>query len=329
MRKLVFILCITCLPAMLSDFFGGGVVAASERHALVIGNSDYLLQPLVNPRNDATDIATELGKMGYNVHSGEAMLDLNRQDIVRALVTFADGLPDNADVLFYYAGHGMSQERENYLIPLGHELEVVEQLPDQAVSLRFVLERLKNANPKGTNVVLLDACRDNPLTRSFRSTRTGLSAEQEIPRGVFIGYAADSGQVAIDGTGRNGVYTEELLNVMRKRSNVIIDVAHREVVDAVIEKTGGKQYPVSENKLYGNWCFNNCGSDSPAVSTPAVSTAFEPAPEVPAEPAATASTNRTWLIAGGVALAVVALLAGGSGKSDSPPSNFTLVLDPP
>lgn len=316
MRKLTLFLCLICLPTLYPAFS-----AAAERHALVIGNSNYLLQKLVNPRNDAMDIAKELRRMGYKLHGGGAMLDLNRQDIVRALVTFADSLPDDADVLFYYAGHGMSDGRENYLVPIGHQLEVSEQLPDLAISLRFVLERLKNANPQGTNVVLLDACRDNPLTRSFRSTRAGLSAEQEIPRGVFIGYAADTGQVAIDGEGRNGVYTGELLKVMRKRSNVIIDVAHREVVDAVIEKTNGKQYPVSENKLYGNWCFGECGSGS---SVPA--SAFEVAPATEEASAATGNRNK-WLIAGGVALLVAAVLAS-SGSDDAAP-NFTLVLDPP
>ena len=253
--------------------------------------------------------------------------------MVRALITFADAVPDNSDVLFYYAGHGISDAQENYLIPLQHQLEAVEQLPDLTISLRFVLERLKNANPKGTNVVLLDACRDNPLTTGFRSSRKGLSTDQEIPRGVFIGYAADSGQVAIDGEGRNGVYTAELLNVMRTRSNVIIDVAHREAVDAVIEKTDGKQFPVSDNKLFGKWCFDDCESEAPAPST-----AFKPAPapelprEQPAEAVTASSGNRnTWLIVGGIALAVITALAVGSGGSDdnSDDPNFTLVLDPP
>ena len=322
MRKLALILCIGWLAVLFPV-----VSPAAERHALVIGNSDYLLQALVNPRNDALDIAAELDKMGYKLHGGGAMLDLNRQDIVRALVTFADGLPDDADVLFYYAGHGISNDRENYLIPVGHQLEVTEQLADQAISLRFILERLKNANPKGTNVVLLDACRDNPLTRSFRSTRKGLSAEQEIPRGVFIGYAADSGQVAIDGTGRNGVYTGELLKVMRKRANVIIDVAHREVVDAVIKKTAGKQYPVSENKLYGKWCFDDCVAEQSApVQRPTPTPAVATTPEPPQEQAK--SSRNTWLIVGGVALLVAAALASG-GSEKAQPANFTLVLDPP
>lgn len=319
MQKIALLLCMLLLPALLP-----ATSVASERHALVIGNSNYLISPLVNPRNDAQDIATELSRMGYTLHGGGALLDLNRQDIVRALVTFADSLPDNADVIFYYAGHGVSENRENYLIPIGHKLEVAEQLPDLAISLRFILERLKNANPQGTNVVLLDACRDNPLTRSFRSTRAGLSAEQEIPRGVFIGYAADSGQVAIDGTGRNGVYTGELLKVMRKRSNVIIDVAHREVVDAVIDKTGGKQYPVSENKLYGNWCFDNCSSaTSPITSTPP-----QQSSPIELQAIATEPDRKKWLVIGGVALALLAILAQGSSDS-SPEPNFTLVIDPP
>ena len=336
MRKFALLLFTLWLPAAMSVLWPG-MAAAMERHALVIGNSDYLIQPLANPRNDALDVAAELDRMGYQIYSGGALLDLNRRDMVRALITFADAVPDNSDVLFYYAGHGISDAQENYLIPLQHQLEAVEQLPDLTISLRFVLERLKNANPKGTNVVLLDACRDNPLTTGFRSSRKGLSTDQEIPRGVFIGYAADSGQVAIDGEGRNGVYTAELLNVMRTRSNVIIDVAHREAVDAVIEKTDGKQFPVSDNKLFGKWCFDDCESEAPAPST-----AFKPAPapelppelprEQPGEVVTASSGNRnTWLIVGGIALAVITALAVGSGGSDdnSDDPNFTLVLDPP
>lgn len=290
-----------------------------ERHALIIGNSNYANgQALLNPANDARDMAAQLSKLGYKIHGGGPALDLDRVGIERTLRAFAQQLPKDSHALFYYAGHGMATKTDNYLIPIKHNLEFQEQLPDRTVSLRSAVELLKTANPGGINVVLLDACRDNPLDRSFRSTRAGLTRLNDIPRGVFIGYAADSGQLAEDGIGRNGTYTGELLNVLREKPNVIIEIAHKEVASRVYEKTGGKQFPVSENKVYGNWCFGNCAA--PINSPSPVATQAEPK-----------STNR-WLIVGGVvAAAVLVGLASskGSGPDTEPEDTFTLVIPAP
>lgn len=305
-----------------------------ERHALIIGNSNYADgQALLNPVNDATDMANQLGQMGYKIHGGGPALDLDRVGIERTLRAFAQQLPQGAHALFYYAGHGMATKDDNFLIPVNHNLEFQEQLPDRTVSLRSAVDLLKNANPDGINVVLLDACRDNPLSRSFRSAREGLTRLNDIPQGVFVGYAADFGQLADDGISRNGTYTGELLSVLREKPNVIIELAHKEVASRVYEKTGGKQFPVSENKVYGNWCFGNC-------SDPLVSSSAAPATlATPATPAAKTRTNR-WLIAGGVVAAVVLAGALYDPGSDNPPASpttdpvnddqsFTINLTPP
>ena len=329
-----------------------------ERHALVIGNSEYESQPLFNPANDATDMAAQLEVLGYKVHNGGPLLDLDRLGIERAVRAFAQQLPKNANALFYYAGHGMAVGKDNYLIPTNHNLEAEDQLPDRAVSLRSIIRVLKNANTDGLNVLLLDACRDNPLQNSYRSTRAGLTRLEDIPRGVFVGYAADAGQLAEDGHGRNGTYTGELLNVMRERPDVIIELAHKDVAARVFEKTGGKQFPVSENKVYGDWCFGNCKSDeAPSEVTLVTDTRNAPAPAVtpvtptpvtpiapketlpslattpaPAPSAESRGFDKRWLIAGAAVLVLGALASGGGDSSrdssgDNP--NFVLEVVPP
>ncbi len=326
-RATVFIPTIVILHLL----FGFSIAYASntiERHALVIGNSNYADgQYLVNPKNDAEDMAKQLSALGYKIHGGGPALDLDRVGIERTLRAFAQQLPKDSHALFYYAGHGMATKNDNYLIPIRHNLEFQEQLPDRTVSLRSVVDLLKNANPGGINVVLLDACRDNPLNRSFRSTRDGLTRLNDIPRGVFIGYAADSGQTADDGIGRNGTYTGELLSVLREKPNVIIELAHKEVASRVYEKTNGKQFPVSENKVYGNWCFGNC-------SEPVVSSFASPNTPPPTEPGPATSNKRWWIVGGVVAAALIAGLAssgggGSGGDGSSADTTFTLQLTPP
>lgn len=303
-----------------------------ERYALVIGNSDYDGNALLNPRNDALDMAEQLNVMGYQIHSGGALLDLSRLDMEQAVVEFARSLPRSASALFYYAGHGMATKDDNFLIPINHQLQFQEQLRDRTVSLRSVVEIMKNANPEGINVLLLDACRDNPLVRSFRSSQTGLQRLVDIPRGIFIGYAADSGQVAEDGVGRNGTYTSELLKVMAKNSNIIVEVAHKEVAKNVYEKTQGQQFPVSENKVYGNWCFATCKSvvvennDIENTNDSVVAqTTTQPRIEIKPK-------SNTWKIVGGVVLGLVVaglLIDDDNDPSNENPDSFNLIIPPP
>lgn len=316
-----------CFVVMISSIATIAKAATVERHALIIGNSNYKEGALKNPKFDAIDVSAQLESLGYRIYLGGPALNLDRLGIERTLKGFAQQLPQNAEALLYFAGHGMATVKDNYLIPVNHKLEYEEQLPDRAVSLRSAVDLLKNSNPEGVNVVLLDACRNNPLGRSFRSSRVGLSRLVDIPTGVFIGYAADAGQVAGDGILRNGTYTSELLAVMRERPDVIIEVAHKEVAARVYQKTGGKQFPVSENKVYGNWCFGSC--ESPVVSTAPVESPVQTTEAAP-------KSNNRWLIVGGAVLGAVALGllsggsgGGGSGDDGSDNTNFTLQLTPP
>lgn len=304
------------------------MVWASERHALIIGNSNYATGALDNPMNDATDMAAQLQSMGYKIHGGSAALDLDRRGIERALDAFARQLPDNATALFYYAGHGMGFDRSNYLIPVKHNIEAEDDLPDRAVSLRRITSVLDNANPNGINIALLDACRDNPLRRSYRTARNGLTQE-EVPYGVFVGYAAGYGQVAEDGNGRNGTYTAELLTVLKEQPDVIIEVAHKIVANRVIEKTGGRQKPGFEGNVYGNWCFGQCSATSQnilASTNSNANTASTPT-FTPPQPS---RYNKRWMIAVGVvAAAVIVTLSRDPAPSVEPVQPFTLVLNPP
>jgi len=303
---------------------------ATERHALVIGNSNYADGSLTNPINDATDMAAQLQSMGYQLYGGAAALDLDRISIERSVDAFARQLPEGATALFYYAGHGMGFERANYLIPVKHNIETEDDLPDRAVSLRRITSVLENANPNGVNIALLDACRDNPLRRGYRTTRNGLTRE-EIPFGVFVGYAASYGQVAEDGNGRNGTYTAELLKVLREQSGQIIEVAHKTVANRVIERSNGKQKPAFEGNVYGNWCFGECAEQSlqPKEPSETIATNEPSATFTPPEPK---SYNKKWMIAGGVvAAAVIVALAKDSASTE--PTNtklpYTLILPVP
>jgi len=134
MRKIYLLVLLLLAPL--------SVLANIERHALVIGNSDYADAALLNPANDATDMAAQLSSMGYKVFRGGPQLNLDRKGIVASVRAFADQLPNEAHALFYYAGHGMATERNNYLIPVNHNLEFNEQLPDLAVGLRSIVELL-------------------------------------------------------------------------------------------------------------------------------------------------------------------------------------------
>jgi len=273
-------------------------------------------------------MAAQLQSMGYKIHGGAAALDLDRIGIERAVDAFARQLPEGATAMFYYAGHGMGFERANYLIPVKHNIASEVDLPDRAVSLRRITSVLENANPNGVNIALLDACRDNPLENSYRTTRNGLTKE-EIPYGVFVGYAAGYGQVAEDGDGRNGTYTAELLNVLREQPDEIIEVAHKTVANRVIEKSNGKQKPAFEGNVYGNWCFGECKDQSePTVAAVPATPETTPA-YTPPEPS---RFNKKWMIAGGVvAAAVIYGLATADGTTPPPDDTapFTLNLTPP
>ncbi|HEX6891205.1 MAG TPA: caspase family protein, partial [Chryseolinea sp.] len=187
-----------------------------KRYALVIGNSNYNKEigVLKNPLNDATDVATELRKSSFEV---QLVTNATYVQMREAMRKFHDKLTagpvDKTVGLFYYAGHGVAYQDENYLVPIDADVKFEDDITRMCFPVqRMVLANMERSNSR-MNIVILDACRNNPFPATSRSVSSGL-AEMKRARGSFIAYATAPGSVASDGTGRNGLYTQELLKAL-------------------------------------------------------------------------------------------------------------------
>lgn len=248
--------------------------AASERRvALVIGNGDYKDSPLRNPVNDARDMAQALKGLGFDVVYGE---NLAQNEMKRRILDFGDKVRNGGVGLFYYAGHGVQVQGRNYLIPIGATITKEAEVELESVDLRYVLAQMEDAHNR-LNIVILDACRNNPFARSFRSVNNGL-ASIDAPSGTLIAYATAPGSVASDGEGRNGLYTMALLNTMRSPGLKIEDVFKR-VRGAVQSKTMERQVPWESSSLTGDFYFIEPDGAAPATAAPIV-VAPAPLPQV-------------------------------------------------
>ena len=197
--------------------------ASARRVALVIGNGAYTSVPgLKNPPNDARDMAAMLRTLGFDVISG---VNLNQRDMKKLIREFGMKLKGGGSGLFYYAGHGVQSKGRNYLIPVDANIQSEAEVEDSGVDAALVLNFMDDAQ-NGLNIVILDACRNNPFARSFRSANDGL-AQVDAPTGTLIAYATAPGRVASDGSGQNGLYTSELLKQMRLPSVSITEMFMR------------------------------------------------------------------------------------------------------
>jgi cytochrome c-type biogenesis protein CcmH/NrfG len=242
---------------------------AERRIALVIGNSAYKIGPLRNPINDARAVARVLTDLGFNVIRRE---NLSQKEMERAIRDFGAKLTSDDVGLFYYAGHGVQINGENYLVPVDVAPESAEELEDSAVKVSNVLRRMERASG-GMNIMILDACRNNPFTRSFRSVSDGLAKmdANEHSMDTFIAFAADAGKVASDGgTSGNGVFTQELLRHIRT-PGLSIDQVFTRVTAAVLTRTQNKQRPWVSRSLTRDFSFVPPINSSPEkITTPAV-----------------------------------------------------------
>jgi formylglycine-generating enzyme required for sulfatase activity/uncharacterized caspase-like protein len=221
-----------------------------QRVALVIGNGTYLnAGTLKNPPNDAKAIAATLRRAGFDVIERE---DLTSRGMREALRSFAEKLTPGGIGLFFYAGHGIQARGANYLIPIDAALAAEDDLRYETIDVQDVLNRLDDARVR-LSIVILDACRDNPFLRSFRSAARGL-AQIDAPRGTVIAYATAPGKEAADGNGTNGVYTAELLKVMSVPGLKLEEVFER-VTDAVERETANGQTPWISSSFRGDFYF--------------------------------------------------------------------------
>lgn len=271
------------LPQMISHARqdrGLTVTAQGERRvALVIGNSAYALGALANPVNDARDIAATLRQANFEVLFGE---NQNRRQMRELIRQFGDKIRNGGVGLFFFAGHGVQVNSTNFLIPIGAEITKETEVEDEAVSVNFVLAQMEDARNK-LNIVVLDACRDNPFARSFRTAgERGLAVTKSAPTGTLIAYATGAGSVASDGAGRNGLFTQELLTNL-KTPGLTLESVFRRTRTTVRSKSNGQQVPYEYTSVEGEdfYFLPPNGAALPPVITPApmVSTA-PPKPSV-------------------------------------------------
>jgi hypothetical protein len=243
----------------------------AKRIALVIGNGAYTkAPPLKNPPNDARDMAATLRTLGFDVTSG---INTNQRDMKRLIREFGQKLKNGGSGLFYYAGHGVQSKGRNYLVPVDADIQSEAEVEDSGVDASLVLNYMDDAQ-NGLNIVILDACRNNPFARSFRSATDGL-AQVDAPTGTLIAYATAPGRVASDGTGQNGLYTSELLKQMRVPGLSATEMFMR-VRAEVMKQTGNKQVPWEASSLVGTFYFGGAKNDGTTAPLPANEVKVDP-----------------------------------------------------
>jgi hypothetical protein len=251
-----------------------GALLAQEpaRVALVIGNAKYQKSPqLKNPINDATDMATKLQAVGFKLIGDSTHLNVARAEMARLLRDFGKATRAGDTALFYYAGHGVAFNGDNWLLPVDDaDIEVQDDAPNFALSSRNVVSTLEQRGG-GTNILVLDACRNNPLPDRLRSRGSARGLMRlDVPKGTFVMYAASENQAALDGDGRNCPFTGELLKLIAKPGMRLDDIYYQ-TLKQVSSLSQGRQEPMAELKLTEPFYFvrgTGAEQESPTVASP-------------------------------------------------------------
>jgi uncharacterized caspase-like protein len=225
---------------------GGG----NKKVALVIGNKDYQWAPLKNSVNDAVAISKALTELGFSV---SIKTNVDQREFEDAIERFSREIVDAHVSLFYFSGHGCQFRGENYLVPVGHDFQSEADLRYKAVNAGFVLAMMEQAKAR-TNIMILDACRNNPV-KGERSGIRGL-AVLEAPSGTFIAYATAPGKVASDTPReKNSIYTKHLLSALETKG-LAIEQVFKIVSKGVNLDTNGQQIPWTASSLTNDFVFN-------------------------------------------------------------------------
>jgi formylglycine-generating enzyme required for sulfatase activity len=239
---------------------------AEQRVALVIGNSDYKkITPLRNPSNDAKDMAIALRSLDFEVTE---KINLNRQQMAKAIYQFGKKLGKGVTGLFYYAGHGVQVEGRNYLIPLNAVIKDKDEVRYESINVERILHKMKSAGNL-TNIIILDACRNNPFKGrgGFRDMSLGL-ARVDAPTGSLIVYATGPGEKAADGKGKNGLFTKHLLkNISRPNLDIALMLRDTRlgVMKDSIRLGYQEQIPWESSSLLAPFCFAGCIEDTKSL----------------------------------------------------------------
>lgn len=227
----------------------------ARRVALVIGNAIYAdAGTLANPVNDATDMATKLRSIGFEVVEGH---NLGKRDLERKIGEFSDALAGASVGMFFYAGHGVQVDGRNYILPVDARLDQSVKLRLEAVPIDEVLDIMESQTE--TSLVFLDACRNNPFSRSVVAGKRAATALQGLAqfdssRGSFIAFSTAPDAVALDGTGRNSPFAAALVNHIATPGQSINDLmiaVRRDVIAA----TNNSQRPWEQGSLLSRFEF--------------------------------------------------------------------------
>jgi hypothetical protein len=264
-RPLVLIALVAPLLALFA-----GPAAAEKRIALVVGNSAYQnITRLDNPKNDATLMADTLSSLGFTLIGGRAQLDLDKPALDTSVQNFGRQIQGADVALFYYAGHGVQVSGSNYLVPVGANPTREADVDFQMVDVNLVLRQMQGSGTR-LNMVILDACRNNPFgARGLRASDGGL-AQMRAPEGTLISYATQPGSVAQDGSDGHSPYTKALAATVRL-AGLDIFQTFNQVGLAVKRQTGGSQQPwVSSSPIDGTFYFVApvAAASSPVATAP-------------------------------------------------------------
>src|ERR1035437_7430053 len=232
-----------------------------KKAALLIGNCKYPGAELVNPGNDATDLKTALDRLGFGNTTG---LDGGIRDMEQALKDFSGILDGYEIALFCFAGHGMQINGCNYLAAVDTDFDTEVNAKYSSLALDLVIDTLGQADST-TNILILDACRNNPYERRWRGGESRGLAPVFAPKGTIIAFATSPGQAAADGVGRNGAYTGALLRHLQTQ-NISIESLFKRVRNTLSVATAGKQTSWEHTSLMGDFCFNPSKAESERIT---------------------------------------------------------------
>ncbi len=241
--------------------------ARESRLALVIGNSDYRDAPLTNPTNDARAMSAKLRELGFTVIEKQ---NATREQLAQASREFGNRLKLGGVGVFYYAGHGVQLNGNNYLLPIDVDIQDDTELATRAYDVSEILNKMDAAKNR-LNIVILDACRNNPLPRASRAIDRGLAAMQQ-GTGTIVAYATQPGSTAADGpAGGNSLYTQQLLTALSQPGLRVEDV-FKQVRMEVFRRSNGAQTPWENSSLIGEFYFNGGAGGQVASANAATQT---------------------------------------------------------
>jgi len=241
---------------------------SQKKIALVIGNADYEKAPkLPNALNDANDMCSTLGTLGFDT---TCMSNISsKRQFKEVLYSFTEQINNGTVALFYFAGHGVEIDGVNYLIPSKAALMTKSDIDDESVQLNYVLREF-SARRAALNIFMLDACRDNPFLNPLRDyvPKLGFATQLDIPANSILAVSTGANQVSLDGDGRNGTFTKNILQSLVAPNVSVSDMLQQAMLSTTTDaaRKGKIQNPMVTFSFHGKYCFGGCAGDQPANS---------------------------------------------------------------